>query len=1051
MAKPNNLELIAQRAKSAGYQYGDYAERDKERGRTRFDKKTLAAQNQMLDVYLAWCSNATGVPLEQCDTRFLSQGVQLPKLEELKDFWRFFALQSSGRLTLPDGSKTNRPTVVTLRGKAKVWKSGFLRRTGQQLSEEETAEINRWLKDDLPYEETSEGNPYCHNLQKPKFNFQSGDLDRLIDQIWSGQDTRHIYDRNRLQFHLQLLWFCDAGARRGALLKHGVPYKDIHLVLSPHQGWPQFFYKLAQRHVKNNKDPDLRTFGNTCRQHPVLRYDSVSIILMLAVVDGALNREDLTRMMENGGEGHVEWSKQCRDLPICRSVDQQGEVHETKPMTQDSFIEMFKMFLMQAGYTSIPGYLFLPGSIHMIRRELGKQLDGLYTEVERSQHLTQADKAVFGQSYTADTSSCDGLSAFLREKPDHRAVEYFQGLAQFRHEGLPTQLPAALKDEISRNPAVLEWDRKITQTSDKETRKEAMQKRQKTVDKLQKIMLEEHRREFSASLKRHKLFNGRQAQLPNSDLDDPIHELRPEMARLAQKMTRTSPASQQDRLDAMEDMLSLLAAPTVYYRPGEEPQNGKCPYCSKEIQSISDRRAWCKHIHRCRKKAEAEKREVQFSTLRFCYFCNLYLTGDEWGHHCENHLTQSLKHCGSITFRHTLIRPAFCLICRQMKYRTPATRMRYWARDSDAIYHMEEEHEWPWSCPDCNFIGKSSEACYHHLHDAHGYQLAKKRKHTGPSPVDTPDNCMSKLVRFTASSPEVSGTDLTFNGPLEIVESTKNEVDAVDTIVDDRSLLETPNPRLSSSAMSSTANLDLASTAKSSLALLGGCSWDNLTPNIGSPAMKPSVYDTQREDGRRLPTDEIAMDTNPVGDSFSPCGVSRLPTPCATTDTDTGSATPSPVTSEGKKRRIKFITTAHKSEPTDDIESPPAPKKCRITLKIKPRTVSGKEHAGGDIATVQGWDKQTEIEKATKTRIVLKTGSCQPYSRRPTTPLKTWLSGTASSRSRWTLEEDERVCRMKQDNCSWAKIQRALPHRSQGSIQVRYSTKLNKQIRGDGH
>ncbi|XEV05763.1 hypothetical protein FSHL1_011050 [Fusarium sambucinum] len=591
MTKPNNLKLIAQRAKSAGYQYSDFAERNKERGRTRFNKKTLAAQNQMLNVYLAWCSNATGVPLEQCDTTFLSQGVPLPKLEELKDFWRFFALQSSGRLTLPDSSKTNRPTVVTLRGKAKVWKSGFLRRTGQQLSEEETAEINQWLKDDLPYEETSEGKPYCHNLQKPKFNFQSGDLDRLIDQVWSGQDTRHIYDRNRLQFHLQLLWFCDAGARRGALLKHGVPYKDIHLVLSPHQGWPQFFYKLAQRHVKNNKDPDLRAFGNTCRQHPVLRYDSVSIILMLAVVDGALNREDLTRMMENGGEGHVEWSKQCRDLPICRSVDQQGEVHDTKPMNQDSFIEMFKTFLMQAGYISIPGYLFLPGSIHMIRRELGKQLDGLYTEVERSQHLTQADKAVFGQSYTADTSSCDGLSAFLREKPDHRAVEYFQGLAQFRHEGLPTQLPAALKDEISRNPAVLEWDRKITQTSDKKTRKEAMQKRQKTVDRLQKIMLEEHRREFSASLKRHKLFNGRQAELPNPDLDDPIHELRPEMARLAQKMTRTSPASQQDRLDAMEDMLSLLAAPTVYYRPGEEPPDGKYPYCSKEIQSITDRRA----------------------------------------------------------------------------------------------------------------------------------------------------------------------------------------------------------------------------------------------------------------------------------------------------------------------------------------------------------------------------------------------------------------------------------------------------------------------------
>lgn len=89
---------------------------------------------------------------------------------------------------------------------------------------------------------------------------------------------------------------------------------------------------------------------------------------------------------------------------------------------------------------------------------------------ERSQHLTQADKTVFGQSYTADTSSCDGLSAFLREKPDHRAVEHFQGLTQFRHDCLPTRLPAALKDEVGHNSEIVEWDRKIAQTSDAQTR-----------------------------------------------------------------------------------------------------------------------------------------------------------------------------------------------------------------------------------------------------------------------------------------------------------------------------------------------------------------------------------------------------------------------------------------------------------------------------------------------------------------------------------------------------------------------------------------------------
>ncbi|SCO84739.1 uncharacterized protein FRV6_08866 [Fusarium oxysporum] len=980
MSKRNNLELIAQRAKSGGYKYGDHAERDKERGRTHYDEKTLVAQDQVLHVYLAWCFNrASGVPLEQCDTRFLSPGTPLLKIEELKDFWRFFALQSSGRITLPDGSKTNCPTVVTLRGKAKVWKAGFLRRTGQKLSDDDTAEINRWLKNDLPYEETEEGNHYCRNIQKPKFNFQPGDLDRLIDQVWSSQDTKHIYDRNRLQFHLQLLLFCHSGARRGALLKFGVPYKDIHLVLSPHQGEPQFFYRLAQRHVKNNKDPDVRTFGNSCKQHCVLRYDSVSILLMLAVADGALDREDLTRMIENGGEGQVEWSERCRDLPICRSLDQQGDVHNTQPMTEATFIEMFKMFLMQAGYTSIPGYLFQPGSIHMIRRELGKQLDGQYTEVERSQHLTQADKAVFGQSYTADTSSCDGLSAFLREKPDHRAVEYFQGLSQFRYEGLPTQLPAALKDQVSRDPAVLKWDRKIAQASDAKTRKDASQKRQKALDQLQKLKLEEHRRKCLVQLKREKLFNGRQVQAPTPDLD-PLHMLRPEKARLAQKMAKTSPASHQDRLDAMRDMLSLLAAPTVFYLPGEEPENGECPYCSTEMES------------------------------------------------------------------------------------PPATRMQFWERDADAIHHMEEAHEWPWSCAECNFSGESGEACYHHLHDTHGYQLVKERRFGGSSdstsvtPRDKSDDWMSELIQFSPSSPELSTIGTSTNEhiphilPLDdrdggwasgcretLIKEMPEDVFArvrfsQEPSKSDVNTTSDPDPCLGSSAMSYTESLDLASAAKSSLALLGVLPFDSSTPESSlATDQMPS-------------TSATIGDINLVSSNSPPRGMPNLNivSPCATTNT--GSATPSPATSGGKKRRIKFITTTRQSEPTDDIESPPAPKKCRIILKIRPRTVSEKEHAGGDDTAVQAWakhrDEQTEIEKPAKTRIIFKTGSCQTYSHRATTPLKTWLSGTASTRSKWTLEEDEMVCKMKQDNCSWAKIQRALPHRSQGSIQVRYSTKL---------
>jgi hypothetical protein len=50
--------------------------------------------------------------------------------------------------------------------------------------------------------------------------------------------------------------------------------------------------------------------------------------------------------------------------------------------------------------------------------------------------------------------------------------------------------------------------------------------------------------------------------------------------------------------------------------------------------------------------------------------------------------------------------------------------------------------------------------------------------------------------------------------------------------------------------------------------------------------------------------------------------------------------------------------------------------------------------------------------------------------------------GSRSPGDKWTSEEDEMVRSMRRDGCSWAEIHRALPHRSKGTIQVRYSTKL---------
>jgi hypothetical protein len=47
-------------------------------------------------------------------------------------------------------------------------------------------------------------------------------------------------------------------------------------------------------------------------------------------------------------------------------------------------------------------------------------------------------------------------------------------------------------------------------------------------------------------------------------------------------------------------------------------------------------------------------------------------------------------------------------------------------------------------------------------------------------------------------------------------------------------------------------------------------------------------------------------------------------------------------------------------------------------------------------------------------------------------------------RTKWITEEDTTLLQMKNDGCSWEVIHAALSHRSIGTIQVHYSTKLLK-------
>ncbi|KAJ6439168.1 telomere-associated RecQ helicase [Purpureocillium lavendulum] len=173
---------------------------------------------------------------DECKKRVLCDGSKAPDLFELKDFWRFYKDQSIGRLG-------NHATATSLLARAKQFNAGYKRRTGSEIGEETVAEINHLSGSGV------------QNITKSKNNYKPADLDRNLKALWLRKDLGFVHPRILFQFHFILLGFCHSGARRNALLKPGVKYKDIQLVLrrTP-KGDPEFFFKVDQRHV--NRDPE---------------------------------------------------------------------------------------------------------------------------------------------------------------------------------------------------------------------------------------------------------------------------------------------------------------------------------------------------------------------------------------------------------------------------------------------------------------------------------------------------------------------------------------------------------------------------------------------------------------------------------------------------------------------------------------------------------------------------------------------------------------------------------------------------------------------------
>ncbi|KAN0085538.1 AdoMet-dependent rRNA methyltransferase [Elaphomyces granulatus] len=392
-------EELFARAKANGYQRGAHREKDSIRDDNKHTEKTKRDQDRFLDVY-DFLEKGLLVPdIATVKEDCLGKGVPAPGIETVKDFLRFYVAISKGKLD-------KRSTVDSVNTYAEGFFAGFSRVTGTPTDKEERSEVYNVCMRTL----TKEG--LIVKKMKPKHNFGKEDLTKALLTLWTKDDLIFIHERNR--------------------------------------HW-----------VKNNRDPEHISFGAAGKQHAKLLYNDGAFLLPMAIADKALfgfnSVDDLWRQesitVEN--ELPLRWNKSVEDLPILRNVTMEEGVTED-PMSKWTLLRIFRSTLRNAGY-------FCGSSIHQIRRYLGKKVDEKYTETERSQHITQSDPRVFGQSYVANCSSVDGQATFLGEEAEHDHIAYFQGLRKFREKGLPCELPAQIKASLTRDPKILELKSKVQQ------------------------------------------------------------------------------------------------------------------------------------------------------------------------------------------------------------------------------------------------------------------------------------------------------------------------------------------------------------------------------------------------------------------------------------------------------------------------------------------------------------------------------------------------------------------------------------------------------------
>ncbi|KAL2037204.1 hypothetical protein N7G274_010067 [Stereocaulon virgatum] len=383
-------EELWKKAAAKGYRHGVHRAEDCQMKKKPCGDKNRYDQDCALKYYDKWIASlehgrlnagdlstdspsAVNVP-GAMEPRRLEEGSSPLDIATIKDFLQFKASISDGRID----EELERSTADSLNTFAEWFFAGFARVTGNPIPEEDRQEV---------YDGS------VVNKKKAKYLFGEKEFTRFTTTFWTVDDKVFTHPRNKVQIPFILSVFFWTAARIGAFFpgkkngsKKGLQYRDIELVLLriPSGGW-KAIYRIDQRWVKNNRDPENVVFGASTSQHGTLLHGDTQFLLALAIGDHAIwgvnTLDDLWQLQIPDGDDklHLRCNDSVMNLPILRHATVREGVTD-EPLLKSNFDRILKSVLEHSGFVG-------SATVHAIRRFVGKKINARYTEVERSQHV----------------------------------------------------------------------------------------------------------------------------------------------------------------------------------------------------------------------------------------------------------------------------------------------------------------------------------------------------------------------------------------------------------------------------------------------------------------------------------------------------------------------------------------------------------------------------------------------------------------------------------------------------------------------------------------